>query len=534
MTEPLAPPRLVRSRRLVRGVSIALAVVTLAGLTMAYRFQHHPTLLAPGPIGRGHVQVEAMCVACHEGRAGIDVTRCARCHDAGAGRRLLPAAHDVHHEGRAAVSHAPDPDCATCHRDHRGRLAMLSEASDALCVNCHQFRAFAGHPAIRARAFPEAGEGIHFTHARHMRFVAPGGCESCHHPTADSQAFVPIAFDRDCASCHLAGGVLPGASDPVVRAALLPLAADAPPVQLRPFDQSRVTVAGLRHRDSWVVANLLRWRAASDPAGLQAEAVALATTVEREAIDSADRPRLDAADLIAERQRLIATSLALDVAAPPRDPVDVMLRLQSKRRMQDLLSRLRYDGERDARTRAEALAARLAVEPVTAARSTADRRARLTDAFRQLEIEIGMRAAGVPAPASSALRGGAEADTTARQAALGMLLQAWQDRDATLAPVAVDAAASLTRTCAVCHLFEGARQLPVTSPQPRLAGTSFRHAPHVRQTACATCHDAVVRSDVSTTNPLPALATCQTCHTAGKAPTACVACHAYHPVAAGS
>src|SRR5262249_44514681 len=133
-----------------------------------------------------------------------------------------------------------------------------------------------------------------FGHKKHVEEVmkqsaltAAQTCLQCHTKRADRRDFEPISFDLHCASCHAKEGSV-GSADPVpatdvvdldaLRARGVPGAAARTPEQ---FEVSRGKVArpSLRHRDAWVMFNLDKLRAESDPEGYAAERARLAARV---------------------------------------------------------------------------------------------------------------------------------------------------------------------------------------------------------------------------------------------------------------
>src|SRR6266540_2272185 len=97
-----------------------------------------------GPVAGAHAFAESKCEVCHvrdtSFRAHVSDRACLTCHDA-------PA-----HAG----SKEPAPSCATCHREHQGRVA-LAHTSDDFCVRCHGD--LAGHAAAGS-AVRDAGSAM--------------------------------------------------------------------------------------------------------------------------------------------------------------------------------------------------------------------------------------------------------------------------------------------------------------------------------------------------------------------------------------
>jgi len=95
-------------------VRIAL-LVTLATPDLAVA-----QILSPGPLGRGHADLEGLgkCTSCHELGEGVEGARCLKCHQELDG--LIKKKRGLHAKlgGR---------ECTSCHQDHNGRKAELSD-----------------------------------------------------------------------------------------------------------------------------------------------------------------------------------------------------------------------------------------------------------------------------------------------------------------------------------------------------------------------------------------------------------------------
>jgi predicted CXXCH cytochrome family protein len=215
-----------------------------------------------GPVARVHATWDAKCEACHQpfspirgeiwptalGMKSSDAdARCLACHQV--------ADHSKNMKAAEVGS------CASCHRDHQGREASLIDRADAQCVACHAD--LKSHVADAAKAkgfnagitafpgghpdFAKLGDtgAIKFNHALHM---TPGlneakdgkpiltlagiaiadreryrrdkqnddaavvlECASCHHlgsragsslGSGGGAYYLPISYQKDCASCH--------------------------------------------------------------------------------------------------------------------------------------------------------------------------------------------------------------------------------------------------------------------------------------------------------------------------------------------
>ena len=165
------------------------------------------------------------------------------------------------------------PSCASCHREHNGRLASLLRMDDRTCTVCHDglaahlkvanpdpykdvTRFDLVHPDFRSlKSDPGT---IKFTHGRHLmkglKSDKPGDkvelkladlskddreryrrpeqldtdlvqldCASCHQPDSASQYMTPVTFEGNCRACH-ALTFEPGAEMKVVPHGLSPTA----------------------------------------------------------------------------------------------------------------------------------------------------------------------------------------------------------------------------------------------------------------------------------------------------------------------
>ena len=153
-----------------------------------------------GRLSGAHAVLERQCAACHVQKAGAfsaeaQDAACLACHDG-----------PMHHASRVAA-----PSCATCHREHRGRV-KLAAVSDAACAECHGDLTRAagsthfagkieslgeGHPefaALRTAGGAEARDPgtIKVNHALHMKLIRRGPmgpmvqleCGNCHRPAS--------------------------------------------------------------------------------------------------------------------------------------------------------------------------------------------------------------------------------------------------------------------------------------------------------------------------------------------------------------
>ena len=223
-----------RWKWLLAGLAVALAVVWLVLAAVL----GNQRLYEAGPLSTVHAMLESDCGQCHtqswqpavrlvsldSHRRSVPDSACTRCHDG-----------PIHHDGQIA---ADVPNCAGCHREHRGEAA-LARVQDAECVACHaelktvsgstsfekHVTRFAsggggapGHPEFAVLRRKDADTAaIKFNHAVHLK---PEGvpvnadkeskenqlellnCSNCHQPDAERRYMRPIDHEKHCNRCH--------------------------------------------------------------------------------------------------------------------------------------------------------------------------------------------------------------------------------------------------------------------------------------------------------------------------------------------
>ena len=120
------------------------------------------------------------------------------------------------------------------------------------------------HPEFAlVRAGVDVGSGLDFSHEIHLREVAKIGgdrCLSCHTPTSDQRAFEPIAFDTQCAKCHVVNGALTLNGTDLLKSGwtpagvLPPAVSSSSPTRGEADERGRVTLERFAHRDPWTIA----------------------------------------------------------------------------------------------------------------------------------------------------------------------------------------------------------------------------------------------------------------------------------------
>jgi predicted CXXCH cytochrome family protein len=214
-----------------------------------------------GPVAIVHATWENKCEACHLDFAPIrDDTWAASLLDS-----WYPQQHRWDHladqkcekchpgpEHHARQDPQEVPSCASCHRDHNGRLASLLRMEDQACTRCHE--ALAAHTKVanpdpfkdvtrfdlihpEFRSLKSDPGTIKFTHGRHLtlglksdkpgdkvsltlgdlsevdreKYRRPGqkddelvqlDCASCHQQDSARQYMTPVTFEENCRACH--------------------------------------------------------------------------------------------------------------------------------------------------------------------------------------------------------------------------------------------------------------------------------------------------------------------------------------------
>ena len=216
------PHSLRRWKWVLAGIAPGLAVVWL--LWAAVRGDQR--IYEARPVSPAHAMFANDCKVCHTEswqtaarlvsfdpkRRSVPDSACLHCHDG-------PIHHD--HQLPADV-----PNCASCHREHRGK-PELARVTDSACVSCHadlkttsQPTAFDWHVTSFLTGHPEFGvlkrgdadkAAIKLNHAVHLKPEGVRGpndkveiltCSSCHQPDAERRYMQPIDHEKHCSRCH--------------------------------------------------------------------------------------------------------------------------------------------------------------------------------------------------------------------------------------------------------------------------------------------------------------------------------------------
>lgn len=214
-------------------------------------------LLAPGPLIKGHAQLEKTdCLKCHEAGAGVPDTQCLACHKAikpfvenkkGFHGLVNKSCKECHsdHKGRAYDSisvdeatfdHAKqtgyaldgkhkDIKCSECHKETQKRTSVMAGkiryfGAQSTCVSCHKkddIHYFKGEWAkkdcVQCHSLKDWKEDIKFDHKKDTHYELVGkhfqlSCAECHTPRNEKKQVVKIIYKwpqlktSQCLSCH--------------------------------------------------------------------------------------------------------------------------------------------------------------------------------------------------------------------------------------------------------------------------------------------------------------------------------------------
>jgi hypothetical protein len=594
-------PPLRRRWQFVAPAAIAGAVV-MVGLLGSHVIGGR-SALSPGSLTVGHATFDTSCEQCHTPAQGVSNVRCQRCHDPSSAGRLTTSAHVLFGSGdpRKAAA-APDVACAQCHVEHRGRSAPLSMVGDQQCAECH-FGALRGHPEFAVlRASTKEAPGLKFGHKNHItdikkqKGIASDAqtCGLCHVKSAPTRDFEPMVFEKHCAECHSKEGSV-GTVDPVPLTEVADLeglraqgVAGASALEPETFEVSRGKVArtSVPHRDQWVLFNLNKLRAQTDPEAFAADRAKLEARIaslERRLAASTPMATLDKAGLeeraaALERESQGASQRMAAIAAAGEAPTgaarleEVEARLQAagdaaaaeevsklreaasasgpgpaplpvadfEARRQEVLTLLQAVEAADPALKARTEDLRRRIVALVPGENPADLLKRVRDqrqaSLDRLKDELSLREQGVAPPRASLLeaeRSDLDRALAAARAQLAVL--AAVPTGAALSPddrsARRETAAVVAGACTKCHILGAGAMTPVRAARPVLVRAKFVHEPHLLQADCSSCHAGIEESKLSLDLNFKGIETCRECHRPLKARQDCMECHRFHPKA---
>ncbi|MEH6712980.1 cytochrome c3 family protein [Paraglaciecola polaris] len=111
-----------------------LAMALIAIVALISHFVHSPdsipdvnweSAVSPGDLSAAHAFMETDCLGCHTPATGVTRDNCVVCH-----------ANDTHILQRQPTAfHADVAECASCHKEHKGKLASISQMDHEALVN---------------------------------------------------------------------------------------------------------------------------------------------------------------------------------------------------------------------------------------------------------------------------------------------------------------------------------------------------------------------------------------------------------------
>ena len=498
-----------RSRRGMVLIGLGLTVV-FAGVVAWSLLFRSGSFVAGGPLSSAHSTIENDCSRCHRpvtlqsGLGGVrtgavEDSRCMDCHRSGPAKIGLYslARHFVYARAETTdLSHkltryaGERTDCASCHPEHRGRLAALTQVTDANCLSCHRYGSFTQrHPEFDflAEHVPDDSTLV-FTHTHHTQIIYDkygllNPCQYCHVPARDGKGFMPIRFEPHCGECHMDGsrgtGLLPVATGDQVGVETLDTikargepgtywAHVANPSEYSSLGPTLYGKTAVVHRDPWVLENLRALRRSLYPG------LGMADVLDTYGIASNESPALLYRE-VADRLGQYASALNARREQAVRQDLTVFFRNNLNR----------------------------------ARRQIAD-----PSSFLPAAPFLSLYQSAVPSLTAGK-----------RQAMLTL-------------------ADSLTSTCRLCHLVENASIARVQKDQRALIRARFDHSAH-SNIDCLDCHSRIPlqledlaaytkkplprSAEAASIQNLPGIKVCQECHRPGKVSSACTTCHDFHP-----
>ena len=173
----------MRARTVI--VVLGIQALLMTASMLAHSQGLFEKLVMPGPLSRGHAQLEKDCHACHEPFTRQSQTGlCLTCHKAiAADRQAARGFHGRQHEASSA-------ECKACHSEHKGREFDITQ------LNRETFNhAFTNFMLVGAHKRASCDS----CHASPQKFrEAPGRCIDCHKGNDPHKGRLGVA----CEGCH--------------------------------------------------------------------------------------------------------------------------------------------------------------------------------------------------------------------------------------------------------------------------------------------------------------------------------------------
>ena len=227
----------------VRNLLTWLTLITFLALVAFSWWPRNRFVYQSRPVSTAHAMFNENCGVCHveSFRTPLRLVR----SDASVHSVPDGTCRTCHHVG-SHQQWAREPNCPTCHQEHRGR-PILARVADGRCTMCHKdldsIRPVRkGFPAV-IHAFttdhPSFGEmpdpgTIRFNHNVHLNLKREGlrgideplaalraqPCQYCHQPDPAGRYMKPINYEQHCKQCHaLTVGIAGISSEENARAA---------------------------------------------------------------------------------------------------------------------------------------------------------------------------------------------------------------------------------------------------------------------------------------------------------------------------
>jgi hypothetical protein len=192
----------VKRLSIIYAVVVGLALAAAVGVPLLLHFKGSESvvgwqaMVSPGPLSRGHAELENNCKACHTPHKGVEAKNCLTCH---AGENFA--------DQQAVQFHAEAKQCTGCHVEHEGGKAIVRMDHDLLLK--HQLWAggstWSGAATVH-RSIPEKALNCASCHSNRDPHAGLFGktCSSCH--SVESWAVAefrhPPPASRECSQCH--------------------------------------------------------------------------------------------------------------------------------------------------------------------------------------------------------------------------------------------------------------------------------------------------------------------------------------------
>ena len=169
-------------------------------------------MISPGPLSKGHEDLDSKCLSCHQLFAGASTAKCIQCHQPGKigfdSGGLLTNTKALFHKN------LKDQSCMSCHSEHKGRdaafansvfnHAMLSSQNQANCAGCHEAPKNLTHQNLLVNTCSNCHNTKNWTSSRFnhklLTTAILNNCATCHKAPKDN--FHKQNLSASCSNCH--------------------------------------------------------------------------------------------------------------------------------------------------------------------------------------------------------------------------------------------------------------------------------------------------------------------------------------------